>query len=225
MAGGLLNIVSIGNANIFLTGNPTKTFFNVVYSKYTNFGLQKFRLDYDGARDLRLTTDSVFTFKVKRYAELLMDTYVVLTLPDIWSPVYSPTTDTSGNWSPYEFRWIKDIGSKIIRSIDINCGSLKLQSYTGDYLAALVDRDFSAEKKDLYNKMTGNVPELYDPANAFQRTNSYPNAIYNPKFKNPAGVFVGAEPSIRGRTLYVPINTWVLRPLCMSNACNGLSHP
>jgi len=208
MAGGLLNIVSIGNANIFLTGNPTKTFFNVVYSKYTNFGLQKFRLDYDGARDLRLTTDSVFTFKVKRYAELLMDTYVVLTLPDIWSPVYSPTTDTSGNWSPYEFRWIKDIGSKIIRSIDINCGSLKLQSYTGDYLAALVDRDFSAEKKDLYNKMTGNVPELYDPANAFQRTNSYPNAIYDPNFKNDAGVFVGAEPSIRGRTLYVPINTW-----------------
>ena len=208
MAGGLLNIVSIGNANIFLTGNPTKTFFNVVYSKYTNFGLQKFRLDYDGARDLRLTTDSVFTFKVKRYAELLMDTYVVLTLPDIWSPVYSPTTDTSGNWSPYEFRWIKDIGSKIIRSIDINCGSLKLQSYTGDYLAALVDRDFSAEKKDLYNKMTGNVPELYDPANAFQRTNSYPNAIYDPTFTNAAGTFVGAEPSIRGRTLYVPINTW-----------------
>ena len=209
MAGGLLNIVSIGNANIFLTGNPTKTFFNVVYSKYTNFGLQKFRLDYEGSRDLRLTTDSVFTFKIKRYAELLMDTYIVLNLPDIWSPIYPPTTDTSGNWAPYEFRWIKDIGSKIIRNIDINCGSLKIQSYTGDYLAALVERDFSAEKKELYNKMTGNVSELYDPANAFHRTNSYPNAIYDTNFINPTtGVFVGAEPSIRGRTLYVPINTW-----------------
>jgi hypothetical protein len=32
MAGGLLNIVSVGNSNLILTGNPTKTFFKVVYS-------------------------------------------------------------------------------------------------------------------------------------------------------------------------------------------------
>ena len=53
MAGGLLNIISVGTNNAFLTGNPTKTFFKVVYSKYTNFGLQKFRVDYDGQRELR----------------------------------------------------------------------------------------------------------------------------------------------------------------------------
>ena len=55
MPGGLLNIISVGNANLFLTGNPSKTFFKVTYSKYTNFGLQKFRLDFDGQRELRLT--------------------------------------------------------------------------------------------------------------------------------------------------------------------------
>ena len=65
MAGGLLNIVSEGNNNVILTGSPTKTFFKVAYSKYTNFGLQKFRLDYGGTRDLRLTDESVFKFKVK----------------------------------------------------------------------------------------------------------------------------------------------------------------
>ena len=45
--------------------------------------------------------------------------------------------------------------------------------------------------------MSGNVPELNDPANAGTRVNSYPNAFYT---SNPAG----AEPSIRGRTIYVP---------------------
>lgn len=55
MAGGVLNLIAIGNANVFLTGDPTKTFFRVAYSKYTNFGLQKFRIDYSGTRDLRLT--------------------------------------------------------------------------------------------------------------------------------------------------------------------------
>jgi hypothetical protein len=74
MAGGLLNLIAIGNANIFLTGDPIKTFFRATYCKYTNFGLQKFRIDYNGTRDLRLTDPSTFVFKIPRYAELLMDT-------------------------------------------------------------------------------------------------------------------------------------------------------
>lgn len=201
MAGGLLNIISVGNNNVFLTGNPNKTFFKVTYSKYSNFGLQKFRLDYDGSRDLRLTEPSTFSFTVKRYAELLMDTYLVVTLPDIWSPVYPPTTNTNDQWIPYGFRWIKDIGTQMISEITITCGSLILQKYKGDYLSAMVDRDFTEEKKNLYNEMTGNVVELNDPANAFNRDNAYPSASFT---TNP----LGAEPSIRGRTLYIPINTW-----------------
>ena len=65
----------------------------------------------------------------------------------------------------------------------------------------MVERDFSAEKRELFNKMTGNIPELYDPANAYGRVNSYPSAFYT---NNPAG----AEPSIRSRQLFIPINTW-----------------
>ena len=201
MPGGLLNIVSLGNNNIFLTGNPTKTFFKAVYSKYTNFGLQKFRLDYEGQRDLRLTEPSTFTFRVKRYAELLMDTYLVVNLPDIWSPIYNPNSNTNNKWSPYCFKWIKNLGTLMIQEITITCGSLTLQKYTGDYLLSLVERDFTSEKKDLYNRMTGNIPELNDPSNTNNRTNIYPNAYYT-DFQ------AGSEPSIRGRTLYIPINTW-----------------
>jgi len=201
MPGGLLNIVSVGSNNIFLTGNPSKTFFKTTYAKYSNFGLQKFRIDYDGLRDLRLTDQSVFTFKIPRYAELLMDTYLVVTLPNIWSPVYHPCNDTNYNWSPYEFKWIKKLGINMIKEITITCGSLTLQKYTGQYLDAMVERDFSDVKKDLFNKMTGNVPELNDPSNIHERFGTYPNAAYK-------SGSTGAEPSIRGRTLYIPINTW-----------------
>ena len=86
MAGGLLNIASVGNQNLFLTGNPKKTFFKFVYAKYTNFGLQKFRLDYEGSRNLNLNEKTKFTFKVKRYADLLMDTFLVVRLPHIFQP-------------------------------------------------------------------------------------------------------------------------------------------
>lgn len=207
MAGGLMNIVSVGNVNVILTGDPKKTFFKCTYAKYTNFGLQKFRIDYDGLRDLRLTEPSVFTFKIPRYAELLMDTYVCITLPDIWSPIYQPVSvDESSNnnnsqWVPYDFRWIENLGTHMIREITITCGSLTLQKYTGEYLASVVERDFNGEKKRLFDTMSGNIPELNNPSNAFGRQNTYPSAFYTDNI-------VGAEPSIRGRNLYIPINTW-----------------
>ena len=143
MAGGLLNIQAVGNANVILTGNPTKTFFKVVYSKYTNFGMQKFRIDYDGLREFRPAEPSTFTFKIPRYADLLMDTYLCVTLPDIWSPIYHPVsppeendtnTDytgltTNGLWSPYEFKWIRNLGTTMIREVTITCGALTIQRY------------------------------------------------------------------------------------------------
>lgn len=207
MSGGLIQLVSASNQDIVLTGNPSKTFFKSTYHKYTNFSLQKFRLDFEGAKTLRLSEESTFTFKVKRYADLLMDCYLSVDLPNIWSPIFPPNTDAattennSGAWIPYEFRWIENIGAQMISRITITCGNQTLQEYSGSYILAMAQRDFSAEKKALFDKMIGNVPELIDPANSGSRVNSYPNAFYT---TNPAG----AEPSIRGRTLYIPLNSW-----------------
>ena len=207
MSGGLIQLVSASNQDIVLTGNPSKTFFKSTYHKYTNFSLQKFRLDFEGAKTLRLSEESNFTFKVKRYADLLMDCYLSVDLPNIWSPIFPPNTDAvstennTGAWIPYEFRWIENIGAQMISRITITCGNQTLQEYSGSYILAMAQRDFSGEKKALFDKMTGNVPELNNPANSGSRVNSYPNAYYT---TNPAG----AEPSIRGRTLYIPLNSW-----------------
>ena len=92
MTGGLLNIKSYGNQNIILNGNPSKTMFKTTYAKYTNFGMQKFRLDHEGQRALRLNEPTSLSFKVPRHADLLMDTHLVVTLPHIWSPILPPNT-------------------------------------------------------------------------------------------------------------------------------------
>jgi hypothetical protein len=205
MAGGLLNLVAEGaNNSIIQGGDNQKTLFRATYNKITNFGLQKFRIDYDGQRDLRLSEASVFSFKMPRYAELLMDTYISITLPHIWSPIYHPTQDDNGNWtnwSAYDFRWIKNIGTNLIKEIEIKCGNFTLQKYSGDYLAAMVERDFDESKKKLFYEMTGNVSELNDPANSYGRANTYPSSYYTTST-------LGSEPSIRGRTLLIPMNAW-----------------
>ena len=48
--------------------------------------------------------------------------------------------------------------------------------------------------------MTGNVKELYDPANSHGNINVYPNAFYNKE--------TNIEPSIRGRQLYIPLGSF-----------------
>ena len=208
MGGGLMQLVSQGQQNIILNGNPSKTFFKCTYKKYTNFGKQNFRLDYEGSPLLSLTAESTFTFKVKRYADLLMDCYICITLPNIWSPIIPPQeyqqndgTTAYSDWAPYEFQWIQNLGAQIISKITINCGNQQLQQYSGQYILASAQRDFSAQKLALFNEMIGNVPELNDPANYGARVNAYPNAYYTTSA-------AGAQPSIMGRTLWIPLGSW-----------------
>jgi hypothetical protein len=200
MTGGLLNLVATGNQNVILNGNPKKSFFKSTYLKYTNFGLQKFRVDFDGQKKLRMTEESKFTFYVPRYAELLMDTYICVTLPSIWSPI-NPPANVNDMWAPYEFRWIENLGTQMIKEIVISVGGMTLQRFTGNNLMSIVERDLDNTKRDLYNEMTGHVPELYNPGCSGARLNQYPNAYRT-------GNVAGAEPSIRGRKLYIPINAW-----------------
>jgi len=201
MPGGLMQLVSEGQQNVILNGNPSKTFFKSTYSKYTNFGLQKFRVDFDGSKTLRMTEESKFTFKIPRYADLLMDCYLSVALPNIWSPIMPPSLETNEQWVPYEFRWIEYIGAQMISNVTITCGNQTLQSFTGSYILNSVLRDFSVNKKELFNEMIGHVPEIFNPGNSGTRVNSYPNAYYTTDN-------AGAEPSIRGNILYIPLNSW-----------------
>ena len=127
----MLNLVSAGQENIMLNGNPKKSFFTTTFAQYTNFGMQKFRVDYEGAKTLRMSEESTFSFKIPRYADLLMDTYISVNLPNIWSPIFPPQPQDgdAGKWAPYEFRWIQNLGAKMIRKISITCGNYTLQEY------------------------------------------------------------------------------------------------
>tara|TARA_B110000971_G_C20007970_1_gene500165 strand:+ start:414 stop:1886 length:1473 start_codon:yes stop_codon:yes gene_type:complete len=137
-----------------------------------------------------------------------MDCYLSIDLPNIWSPILPPrevvnpdSTISYTDWAPYEFKWIDNIGAQMISKITITCGNQKIQEFSGQYLLSNVQRDFSAVKRDLFNKMIGNIDELKDPGNSGSYVNSYPNATHT---DNPAG----AQPSIAGRKLCVPLNSW-----------------
>ena len=137
MAGGLLNLIAIGNQNIILNGNPVKSFFKTKYSKYTNFGLQKFRIDFEKERQLSLINETEIDFKIPRHGDLLYDTFICLTMPNIYSTLYYDGT----NYVRYEFQWIKNLGVSMIRDIQITSNGITLAKYSGEYLHCLSHRD------------------------------------------------------------------------------------
>jgi hypothetical protein len=198
MVGGLLNLVAVGNQNIILHGNPQKTFWSSTYKRITNFGIQNFRLDYEGLRQLNISSETNYSFKVKRYAELLMDMYVVIQMPDIYSPIYPQIADNK--WVPYEFKWIKNLGAMMIKSVKFTIGGNLIQQFTGTDIVILANRDLNSVQKRKWDEMIGNTPDMNDPANAFGRSNIYPNAVYNND--------VLPEPSIRGKQLRIPLPVW-----------------
>ena len=213
MAGGLLNIVSYGTSSLIVFGNPKKSLFRNVYKSITNFGMQRFRLDTVNENTLSVEHETVHRFLVKRNADLIGDTYLSIQLPDIWSPVAKVDgVDGNTKYTPYEFQWVRELGTTMINDVEIIAGGQTLAKYTGEYFAAIMHRDMVG-KKELWNKMTGNIPELYDPANAFIRNGNYPNAFYD---TNSITNVTNPAPSIRGRVLQVPLSLFFSNNVSMA---------
>lgn len=206
MAGGLLSLISNSNSNnayTYFIGNPSTYFFATTYNQFCNFGIQKFRIDYNGSNTLQQNSSTNITFNISRFGDLLTDTYLVITLPNIFSPIIQnpPTADVS--YATYDFKWIKDIGTNIIKEIIVKIDGSIIQQYSGSYIKNVVERDFDNNKKDIFNKMTGNVPEIYSP-DLTTHTSENPNSyrIY------PNALGSNSYPSIKSRQLFIPIHSW-----------------
>ena len=66
----------------------------------------------------------------------------------------------------------------MIKDITIYAGSNILSKYSGEYMSVAIERD-DTSKKELWNRMVGNVNAMTNPGAAYQNGDYYPNADYN----------------------------------------------
>ena len=69
MGGGLMQLVSYGAQDIYLTGNPQITFFKVVYRRHTNFSMEAIQQTWNGA--LAAASASRGTATISRNGDLV----------------------------------------------------------------------------------------------------------------------------------------------------------
>jgi hypothetical protein len=216
MPGGLLQLVAIGAQNELINGNPSMTHFRAVYRRHTNFAMESIRMTFSSSNlEFAQTTKRTISCRIDRYAQMLHDTYLILTLPDIWSPLYylgsetpPDTYDKRSNSIGYEFKWIDNIGYNLIDNVEITANGQVLQRLTGEWLKFYSYLTHDPNKRKILDEMVGNVPELNDPANAYDRMNQYPHAITPLNFPGGIPNTKTPEPSIRSRQLVIPLHFW-----------------
>jgi len=216
MPGGLMQLVGVGAQNELVNGNPSMTHFRSVYRRHTNFAMEQIRMPFT-ASNLEFSTTGTRTIscRIDRYAQLLHDSYLVLTLPDIWSPLkylntaVAPTGyDARTNSIGYEFQWIPNIGYNLIDHVNLTMNGQVIQSLRGEWLKMYSYMTHDANKRKTVDQMVGNVPQIYDPAHAYDRNGQYPHAIAPTALPTTAPQTRVPEPSIRSRQLVIPLHFW-----------------
>jgi hypothetical protein len=79
MPGGLIQLVSLGSNDLFLTGNPQITFFKIVYRKYTNFSMQTFELPFDSVADFGKSVSCT----IPTNGDLIYKSFLKIELPTV----------------------------------------------------------------------------------------------------------------------------------------------
>lgn len=184
MPGGEIQLAHYGAQDIYLTSNPKISYFKTVYHRYTNFATELIEVSpYIANKDIQLTSESEVEFQLSRNGDLVKDILFTFTLPAI----YSNHSTTSGR----NFRWIERIGEMIIKEVTFNIGGRQIDKHYGEWLHIWSELTLLAEHREGYNKMIGNVVEVYNPE-SIEYISGYPTST-------------ATIPSIKSRKIYVPL--------------------
>lgn len=205
--GGLFSLVAYGAQNVLLSGNPDFTYFYKTYKKYAHFAEESVTFAMDGPQDLSYDQPIQVRFKIQRIADLVRDMYFVFNLPDIYCKYIEDSE------RQYNFAWTKYIGCQIIQNIGCFIGGQKIQEFNGDYMVNKARSDYRGTAIDKWERLVGNIPELYDPMNGIYAGGStgtgYPLVFNNNgpggSTTTPANV---NRPSIAARQIQVPLPFW-----------------
>ena len=120
MAGGLINIVSYGSGDLYLTGAPQITFFKLVYRRHTNFSVESIYIDV--GKELTFGEESEVI--IPPIGDAIHKGYLEVIIPEIAikkSALGLPTTRVS----PTELARKLDDYNKILKFMALNTGAYR----------------------------------------------------------------------------------------------------
>lgn len=200
MGCGELQLIYKTEIDSHFLGNPQITFFKSVYRKYTNFSIETIDIKMNKNQISETQQTLIHKIKIPRDACLLSNLYLSFTLPNIYSGSRNGNGDEALviNNVPYEFRWVENIGTNLIKNAKLFIDTAEINSISGKLMQVLSEINYDDSKKKIYDEMTGNVPEVYDPQIDYSRKEK--NFI--PIITNQGSGYLDSYPSHHTRTPY-----------------------
>ena len=190
MTGSLLQLASIGNEDIFFTGNPEMSFFKAVYKRHSNFSMENINIEFEGAKTLHFNSNTTLYATIPRYGDLLSRMTLEFNLPEIKSEV------------PY--KWITNLGSSIINHVKVFIGPQLIEKIEGEYIELYHNSVLTNEQLKTYNELIGNVPELYNPYRNIEDIRMIHSTDNSKRYYNTV-------PNVSNRRISVPLPLWFSR--------------
>ena len=145
MGGGLMQLVSYGAQDIYISGNPQITFWKVLYKRHTNFAMEAIEVTFNGQADFGRRVTAV----ISRNADLMYRTYVQVTLPQI-----SLTTPNT------RFRWLNYVGHRLLKQVEIEIGGSRIDRQYGDWMQIWTQLTQPTGTQVSFDDMVGNSADL-----------------------------------------------------------------
>lgn len=140
MGGGLLQLLTNGAQDEYLTGNPAVTFFKSVYRQHTGFSMEAIRLDVKG----NIESGTKVTFDVPRHADLLTNCWIEFKLLE-----GSPRPKLGHSFL------------SCFNTIELEIGGQKIDRHTGDWLRIYSELTLPSEKKSAYDRLVNQTDEIF----------------------------------------------------------------
>ena len=188
MPGGLIQLVAIGAQNYLLNGNPSISFFKKIYKTHTNFSMESIK-SYFNKNYANFYDKTTLTCKISRNADLIQEIYFSFSIPEIRKIL---KRDINGeNIIGDDFRYVQNLGEAFIHRYFLYIGGSIIDTQYGEWLHIWNELTIDSSKRYGYDKLIGNVPELYIP----DRYNRLLNG----------------QKQINKTRLYVPLRFWFNR--------------
>ena len=145
MGGGLMQLVSYGAQDVYISGNPQITFWKILYKRHTNFAVEAIEVTFNGQADFNKRVTAV----INRNADLMYKTYVQVVLPEV--KLTSPTA---------RFRWVHYIGHRLIKQVEVEIGGQRIDRQYGDWMQIWTQLATEAGSTRALESIIGHTPEL-----------------------------------------------------------------
>ena len=142
MPGAPIQLVSKGEQDGFLTGNPQITFFVAVYRRHTNFAIEAIEEVFHTAPKLGGKTEVI----LGNYGDLVHQMFMEIQLPLINIFLAEGT---------YFVSWVNSIGHAIINRVEVKIGGIVVDRQYGQWLEIWGELTVPQSKRNAYYDLIG----------------------------------------------------------------------